>query len=128
MKKLLFTALLALIALTVNAETYKYLIFTMTDGTEKSYETSGLKLTYATVDGTESILVWIDGATTDTITYADVTNMYFSNETTGIDGVTIDEMGENDVIYDLNGRAMGTDSNALPKGVYIRNGKRFILK
>jgi hypothetical protein len=29
-------------------------------------------------------------------------------------------------IYDLNGRNMGTDPSALPKGVFIMNGRKVV--
>lgn len=32
------------------------------------------------------------------------------------------------IFYDLNGRSYGTDSSRLPQGVYIRDGKKWIIK
>ena len=47
----------------------------------------------------------------------------------GDDATSIEELdvqGEDDTIYDLNGRKV--DVRPLPKGIYIRNGKKFYVK
>ena len=51
---------------------------------------------------------------------------YFDNvvedlETTGIHSVTLDKKPTNAAIYDLNGRRI---TEAMKKGVYIKNGKK----
>ncbi len=46
---------------------------------------------------------------------------------TGINEVDVNKT-ENDMIYTLNGVAVGTDLSKLPKGIYIRNHKKFIVK
>lgn len=57
--------------------------------------------------------------------------------TTGIDELIAEEFGENVIVvtkstkvYDLNGRmvAVGEDINNLPAGIYIVNGKKYIVK
>lgn len=45
---------------------------------------------------------------------------------TGIEGINADSKTGDDSIYDLTGRKMQT--TALPKGVYIQNGRKFIIK
>lgn len=52
----------------------------------------------------------------------------FAGGTTAIDGITIGENKlQNAVVFDLQGRRV--DSNGqLPKGIYIVNGKKFIVK
>ena len=51
---------------------------------------------------------------------------------TGIDGVTVqpDAAGKpaDRRIYSIDGRYVGTDATQLPKGMYIRGGKKFIKK
>ena len=44
----------------------------------------------------------------------------------GISSMIVDQQKDNSSIYDLHGRYMGTDLNALPKGVYIIGGKKII--
>ena len=48
----------------------------------------------------------------------------FSDEATGIDDVETRIVI--DAIYDLNGRKIDIDPASLPKGVYIKNGKKYI--
>ena len=31
-------------------------------------------------------------------------------------------------IYDLTGRCMGTNAKALPAGIYIKGGKKYVVK
>lgn len=51
---------------------------------------------------------------------------WWDEEETGI--LSIDNQEEDTTIYDINGRKMGTDRNALRHGMYIQNGKKFIVK
>ena len=50
----------------------------------------------------------------------------------GIDGVTVspDVTGKpaDNRIYSIDGRYVGTDETQLPKGLYIRGGKKFVKK
>ena len=55
------------------------------------------------------------------------TRMPFSIvETSGIANVETEK--EPSAIYNLNGMYIGTDTSKLPKGIYIRDGKKFILR
>lgn len=52
-------------------------------------------------------------------------------ESLGIDEINRDEntsVSKDRKIYDLQGHYMGTDSSVLPKGIYIRGNKKFIIK
>ena len=53
-------------------------------------------------------------------------NIQGMDETTGIGEVETTEAPQSGNIYDLNGRLVRTDGNlqALPKGIYILNGKK----
>ena len=53
-------------------------------------------------------------------------DMVIANEATRID--TITQKTNFDNIYNLSGQYMGTDMEKLPKGVYISNGKKFIIQ
>ena len=50
------------------------------------------------------------------------------DETTGVGEVKTTEVPQSGNIYDLNGRLVRTDGNlqALPKGIYILNGKKVV--
>lgn len=48
---------------------------------------------------------------------------------TGIDEVkTAKRMADTDAIYNLSGQKVGTTTEGLPRGIYIRGGKKFIVK
>lgn len=51
----------------------------------------------------------------------------FDDEITGIDGIDIDD-SEQVRVYNLNGQFVGSSLNGLPKGVYVANGKKIIIK
>lgn len=46
---------------------------------------------------------------------------------TGISTVVAPSISDG-IFYDLNGRGYGTNSSRLPKGIYIRDGKKWIIK
>jgi hypothetical protein len=46
---------------------------------------------------------------------------------TGINTVVVPSVSDG-IFYDLNGRGYGTDSSRLPQGIYIRDGKKWIIK
>ena len=50
---------------------------------------------------------------------------YQTEATTGIADITVDNHSGSDIIYDLNGRRI---DHQPCKGVYIRNGKKFVIR
>lgn len=50
----------------------------------------------------------------------------FSFGTTGISNILQDNTAKSRTIYNLQGRNMGTNPSALPKGIYIINGKKVV--
>jgi hypothetical protein len=52
---------------------------------------------------------------------------FLDEDITGIGNVNDIANVNDDVIYDLNGRKVA-DNHALPKGIYIKNGKKFVVK
>jgi hypothetical protein len=46
---------------------------------------------------------------------------------TGINTIVAPSVSDG-IFYDLNGRGYGTDSSRLPQGIYIRDGKKWIIK
>lgn len=64
----------------------------------------------------------------------DSTDNDFDNNTTGIEAIK-DHMDQdaanssaNKGIYNINGQFMGTNPAILPQGIYVKNGKKFIVK
>ena len=64
----------------------------------------------------------------------DSTDKDFDNNTTGIEAIK-DYMNQdaanssaNKGIYNINGQFMGTNPAILPQGIYVKNGKKFIVK
>ena len=64
----------------------------------------------------------------------DSTDNDFDNNTTGIEAIK-DYMDQdaanssaNKDIYNINGQFMGTNPAILPQGIYVKNGKKFIVK
>jgi len=74
MKKTIIMMLLALVAITVSAQTYSYLRFVFTDATEVAYSVNDIIVTY---DDTNVYVNNADGTATIPLTI--VSEMYFSN-------------------------------------------------
>lgn len=47
--------------------------------------------------------------------------------TTGINGIVVKELGDGKV-FNLSGQYVGSTTEGLSKGIYIRNGKKFVVK
>ena len=102
--------------LTASADDYAYLNIIKTDGTGITLPASGATLTFEDgylVAGSEKILL------------TELSSMRFSNETTGLDDLTISQQDnltieECDAIYDMQGRQIVKSSNGqLRPGIYI---------
>ena len=52
------------------------------------------------------------------------------DDTTSIDGMPVMERADHNIIYDISGRKVGTteEMKQLPKGIYMVNGKKWIVK
>lgn len=96
--------------LTAQAEDYTYLTLETTDGAKISVEASSLSIT---ISGTTLT------AGSQRFTLSNLSKMYFSNsnETTGIEAISTEELNEALEVYDLNGRKVQKDQ--LKKGVYV---------
>jgi immune inhibitor A len=64
----------------------------------------------------------VEDTTTGVVTFD-----FISDFATGINYITI-ATKDDDRIYSIDGRYVGTDQNVLPKGIYIKNKKKFIIK
>ena len=56
------------------------------------------------------------------------TNYFEWDEATGVSEMVVKPLFEETKVYDTNGRFMGSSLQNLPKGVYIVNGKKYIVK
>lgn len=114
MKKLVLLIMLMTAAISAQADGYTYLTFETTDGAKVSVEVSALSIT---ISGTTLT------AGSQQFTLSNLNKMYFSNsdETTGIESITISTLDDDAEIYDLNGRKVAKDQ--LKKGVYVVKSK-----
>ena len=110
MKKLLLFLTLMIGTLTAHAEDYTYLTFETTDGAKVSVEASSLTIT---ISGTTLT------AGSQSFTLSNLSKMYFSSsdETTGIETLSVSDWNKITDIYDLNGRKVSKDQ--MQRGVYV---------
>lgn len=110
MKNLIMLLAVMIGMLTAQAEDYTYLTLETTDGAKISVEASSLSIT---ISGTTLT------AGSQRFTLSNLSKMYFSNsnETTGIEAISTEELNEALEVYDLNGRKVQKDQ--LKKGVYV---------
>ena len=118
MKKVILSLSMLAGALSAMAEDYPYLTFETTNGEKTS--TSTASLTISIQDGKLM-------AGSMELTLADLSKMYFStsNETTGIEEVSIATLDDTADIYDLLGRKVSKAQ--MRRGVYViktKNGTR----
>ena len=114
MKKLIVLLSMMMGTLFVHADSYTYLTFETTDGAKVSVEASLLTIT---ISGTTLT------AGTQSFTLSNLSKMYFStsNETTGIEAISAQNLSDATEVYDLNGRKVSKDQ--LKKGVYVIKSK-----
>lgn len=119
MKHLLLALLFMAGTLSVHADEYAYLTFMTTDGIKASVKVSSLKLT---ISGTTLT------AGTKSFTLANLSKMYFSatDETTGIQQLTVKAMEDVTDIYDLQGRKVSKEQ--MRNGAYIIKTKQGTYK
>lgn len=128
MKRTTFTMLLTTAVLTSQAEDYKYLTFEKTDGTQQSITAVGLTISYS-----NQTLTATNGTETLTLSVADLSRMFFSNDSaTGISDLSTLEQDGDATVYSLSGQqvAQGRLSDVkalLRKGIYVvkQNGKSY---
>ena len=128
---ILMLALVASATLSVCADNYNYLTIQKQDGSEQSFTALGLTITFSNGN-----LMATQNGETATLALSNLNKMFFSQEPTGIKVIENEPVSnptqEGRVcVYDLQGRKIETGSQnleALPKGVYIVNGKKVIVK
>lgn len=118
MKKMILSLSMMASTLSAMAEDYPYLTFETADGTKTSISTASL-----TINIQDGKLM----AGAMELTLADLSKMYFStsDETTGIEEVSIATLDDTSYIYDLQGRKVSKEQ--MRRGVYViktKNGTR----
>ena len=140
MKKIvLLLAIMASATLSAHAEGYPFLTVQHSDGSQQSFASSGLVITFN--DGN---MVVSQNGTKTTLALSDFSKMFFSN-TSGIQQMENSESKmEDSCVYDLSGRKIVNRTRALlafvakrrkksvnrklPKGIYIVGGRKVVVK
>ena len=128
MKKALLTILALTAMMAARADGYPYLLFQTTSGTVHAMAVEALSMTIS-----NGQLVAANNEETQTFVLSDLTKMFFSESTTGIEEVFSAESGEV-TVYSVTGACLGTYSNAneavktLHSGVYLLKTKSNTIK
>ena len=127
MKRFLLSSASLMLALAAGADTYPYLSFQSTDGSVVSFGVESLSMTFS---DSGSKLTVTDGSTSQTLSVADLTKMFFATSSaTGISEVTT---ADGDMlVYTTSGTYVGKFANArsldeaVEPGIYLvkQNGK-----
>lgn len=117
--KRIFLILLVLIGLRGYAVDFPYLTFRLNDGGKFSFPSAGL-----TMNITGNVLT----VSQNSFTVSNLSAMYFSatDETSGIKGISADQISSDAVIYNLNGNRIR--KNQMDKGVYLVRDKNGTYK
>lgn len=111
MRKVLLSLILMMGATAVNADSYTYLTFELTDGSKASVSVSSVSLNFSGTTLTVG---------NETYTLTNLSKMYFTTSdqtTTGIESVTTETLNEAAEIFDLNGHKV--QKSEMKNGVYI---------
>ena len=111
MRKVLLSLILMMGATAVNADSYTYLTFELTDGSKASVSVSSVSLNFSGTTLTVG---------NETYTLTNLSKMYFTTSdqtTTGIESVTTETLNEAAEIFDLNGHKV--QKAEMKKGIYI---------
>ena len=127
MKKIvLLFAIMASVTLSAHAEGYPFLTVQHSDGSQQSFASSGLVITFN--DGN---MVVSQNGTKTTLALSDLSKMFFST-TSGIQQTENEPATKSsDDIYDLSGRKIVNRKSVnrkYPKGIYIVGGRKVVVK
>lgn len=114
MKKVFLLLAIMGCSFTAQAGEYPYLTFETTDGAKVSVAASSLTIS---ISGTTLT------AGSQSFVLSNLSKMYFSssNQTTGIQSITVTEIDDASEIYDLNGRKVS--KSQLKSGIYVIKNK-----
>lgn len=75
-----------------------------------------------------NLVVTLKDGTSTSLPTEGITRLFFSTEK-GIVGIEeVEEANKKGEVYDLTGRKLSIDINELPKGIYIVDGKKILVK
>lgn len=105
------------------------LYYDSADGTANKIESVANLQKIVFEDGT--LVVMLKDGTSASLPTEGMTRLYFNTETAvGIDGVKEGSAAKKGEVYDLTGRklSVGIDGENLPKGIYVVDGQKVIVK
>ena len=128
MKKILSLTAALVLGMTAWAEDFN-LYYMASDGTLASQKWAVEQLQKITFEEGKMNVIATDGTTTE-ISTAGLQKLVFFTETgaTDIEEIEDGQTKEKDEVYDLMGRLINLDADQLPKGIYIINGKKTLVK
>jgi len=127
MKKI-FTIIALAMSLTASAEDFS-LYYDLASGVKNTEVSAVSNLQKLVFDKEGKLIIYKKDGSSQTIDMSNVSRLFFSTPQT-VDIKKVDnEKGEMNV-FDLTGRKINADqsANKLPKGIYIINGKKTIIK
>lgn len=127
MKKI-FTIIALAMSLTASAEDFS-LYYDLASGVKNTEVSAVSNLQKLVFDKEGKLIIYKKDGSSQTIDMSNVSRLFFSTPQT-VDIKKLDnEKGEMNV-FDLTGRKINADqsANKLPKGIYIINGKKTIIK
>lgn len=128
MRKTIILTLILAFSMGMRAADFDYLVFTMTDGSQKTVAASNLTMTFS-----EGSLIASNGTSVlATLDLSLLSSMEFSSATsddTAIRYIDTNTLITDDAttIYDMNGRVM-PNNQQLPQGIYIVSNNRQTIK
>ena len=130
MKKMTILAAALMLSATAFADDFN-LYYDTTAGTENNMIESVANLQKLTFENGTMKVIRKDG-TTSTVSIADIKRLFFSTEeTVAIKDVKVeDTTAKTGEVYDLTGRKLNVNlsNHQLPKGIYIIDGKKVLVK
>lgn len=132
MQKIIVLSLIlsSLFSIQINAQTTEkvlYLNVTRSTGAVVSAKLSDGETTKNPVVDLKNRKVYVNDVTLSLSRVSDFRFEVKEEEVSGIKSAEVTPVDDNN-IYSIDGRLIGKDSNNLSKGVYIKNGRKFIIK
>lgn len=126
MKKLLTLAIVLTLGLSAFADDFN-LYYDSAEGKNNKIETVA-NLQKLTFENGNLVITFKDGTSTSLPTEG-MTRLFFNTEAAvGIDNVKEETASKKGEVYDLTGRKLNIDINELPKGIYIIDGQKVLIK
>lgn len=128
MRKIIFSALAFMCTMTALADDFN-LYYDSAEGAQNMKIEAVANIKKIVFEDGKIVAVLTDGTKKET-PINDVKRLYFNTESAvSIEGIKEESIGKKG-IYDLTGRALNLDinKNKLPKGIYIVDGKKVMVK